>query len=111
MIMWYDPAVREKNAQAWEKLTAAWKVTFHTELTAGALEKWPPFTLSLPLVLWRNGLQMDHTASLRNNVPGCPQLSTTSRDKEGHPGLRVDESARSSPRRPQGLLLPPNLLH
>ena len=41
MIMWYDPAVRERNAQAWEKLTAAWKATFHTELTAGALEKWP----------------------------------------------------------------------
>ncbi len=42
---------------------------------------------------------------------GCPQLSATSRDKEGHPGLRVDESARRSPRRPRGLLLPPNLLH
>ncbi len=41
MIMWYDTAVREKNAQAWERLTAAWKATFHSELTAGAMEKWP----------------------------------------------------------------------
>ncbi len=33
--------VHGKNAQAWDRLNAAWKATFHTELTAGALEKWP----------------------------------------------------------------------
>ncbi len=31
MIMWCDTAVREKNAQAWDKLSAAWKATFHTQ--------------------------------------------------------------------------------
>ncbi len=41
MIMWYDTSVREKNAQAWDRLNASWKATFHFELTAVALEKWP----------------------------------------------------------------------
>jgi hypothetical protein len=41
MILRYDTDVREKNEQAWEKLKAAWKATFHTELTAGPLKKWP----------------------------------------------------------------------
>ena len=41
MLLWYDPALRAKHTRAWDSLTAAWKATFHTELTAGALEKWP----------------------------------------------------------------------
>jgi hypothetical protein len=41
IIMWYDTSVRDKNAQAWDRLLASWKATFHSELTAGALEKWP----------------------------------------------------------------------
>ena len=41
MILWYDLDLRAKHSRAWESLTAAWKATFHTELTAGALEKWP----------------------------------------------------------------------
>jgi hypothetical protein len=39
--MCYETSVREKNAQAWYRLEASWKATFHSELTAGALEKWP----------------------------------------------------------------------
>ena len=41
MLMWYDTTIREKNTQAWDRLQAAWKATFHTELAAGALETWP----------------------------------------------------------------------
>ena len=41
MILWYDLHLRAKHSRAWNSLTAAWKATFHTELTAGALEKWP----------------------------------------------------------------------
>jgi hypothetical protein len=39
--MWFDDSVRKKNAQTWARFKASWKATFHSELTAGALEKWP----------------------------------------------------------------------
>ncbi len=41
MILWYDPALHAKHSRAWDSLTAAWKATFHTKLTANALEKRP----------------------------------------------------------------------
>ena len=41
MILWYDGDLRAQHARAWDGLNAAWKATFHTELTAAALEKWP----------------------------------------------------------------------
>ncbi len=32
MIMWYDPALSEKHARAWECLNAVCKATFHHDL-------------------------------------------------------------------------------
>ena len=41
MILWHDTALRAKHSHAWDSLTAAWKATFHHDLTASSLEKWP----------------------------------------------------------------------
>ena len=41
MLLWYDGDLRALHARAWDGLNAAWKATFHSELTAAALEKWP----------------------------------------------------------------------
>jgi hypothetical protein len=41
MILWHDPALREKHTRTWDGLTAAWKATFHQDLSSRALEKWP----------------------------------------------------------------------
>jgi hypothetical protein len=41
MILWHDPDLRAKHASAWDGLTAAWKATFHHDLTARDVEKWP----------------------------------------------------------------------
>ncbi len=54
MIMWYDTAVGERNACG----------------TGSMRLGRPPFTPHLLLVLWRHGLQTDHTASPRPNLPG-----------------------------------------
>ena len=41
MILFYEPALREKHTRTWDGLTAAWKATFLQDLSARALEKWP----------------------------------------------------------------------
>jgi hypothetical protein len=41
MILWHNPALREKHARTWDGLTAAWKATFHHDLCSRDLEKWP----------------------------------------------------------------------
>ena len=41
MILWHDPDLRAKHSCAWDGLTAAWRATFHHDLTARDLEKWP----------------------------------------------------------------------
>jgi hypothetical protein len=41
MILFYEPALREKHTHTWDGLTAAWKATFHQDLSSRALEKWP----------------------------------------------------------------------
>jgi hypothetical protein len=93
MIMWYDTSVRDKNAQAWDRLLASWKATFHSELTAGALEKWPtdgPHGFSEDQSTW---------------------LAATLRYLKGQG--RASRRRVSAPphRRPQGPFRPPNLLH
>jgi hypothetical protein len=91
MIMWYDTAVRERNAQAWDRLNSVWKATFHTALTAGALETWPtdgPHSFSEPQSTW---------------------LRATLRYLKGNG--RAPSRAQPPGRRPRRLLQPPNLLH
>jgi hypothetical protein len=41
MILWHVPALREKHTRTWDGLTAAWKATFHQDLSSRALKKWP----------------------------------------------------------------------
>jgi hypothetical protein len=41
MILWHDPALREKHARTSDRLTAAWKATLHHDLCSRALQNWP----------------------------------------------------------------------
>ncbi len=42
MILWHDPALREKHARTWDGLTAAWNATLHHhDLCSCALENRP----------------------------------------------------------------------
>jgi hypothetical protein len=41
MILFYDKELREKYSRTWDALSAAWKATFHQDLSSRALEKWP----------------------------------------------------------------------
>ena len=103
MIMWYDTAVREKNAQAWERLTAAWKATFHSELTAGALDKWPtdgPHCFSEAQSAWL-------TATLRylkgqGRAPSRRRTSAPPREASPAPPPNAKPASRTSVRAGRG---------
>jgi hypothetical protein len=41
MIFFYEHETREKHTRTWDALSAAWKATFHQDLSSRALEKWP----------------------------------------------------------------------
>ena len=41
MILFYERELREKHTRTWDGLSAAWKATFHQDLSSHALEKWP----------------------------------------------------------------------
>ena len=41
IILWYNTALREKHARTWDSLTAAWKATFHHDLSSRDLDRWP----------------------------------------------------------------------
>jgi hypothetical protein len=41
MILFYERDLREKHTRTWDCLSAAWKATFHQDLSSRALEKWP----------------------------------------------------------------------
>jgi hypothetical protein len=41
MILFYERDTREKHTRTWDALSAAWKATFHQDLSSRALEKWP----------------------------------------------------------------------
>lgn len=41
MILFYEADLREKHTRTWDGLSAAWKATFHQDLSSRALEKWP----------------------------------------------------------------------
>ena len=41
MILWYDTEIRAAHSKVWDTLQYSWHATFHTDLSAAGLEKWP----------------------------------------------------------------------
>jgi hypothetical protein len=100
MIMWYHTAVRERNAQAWDRLNSAWKATFHTALTAGALETWPtdgPHGFSEPQSTWLTAtlryLKGNGRAPSRRLVSAAPPKASVQPPPAAKPASRTSTTA------------------